>query len=167
MRRSMLGVALVATAAMGWAAGGAPAAAEAQPVAGQKLGGRVLAAYLEMAAALVADSPAGVAERAAKIAADAGSAAKGAAGAERAALESLATSAGRVTGKDVAALRGQFKDFSKAMEGYLRASGTPGWSLFYCPMAEGYWLQAVEEVSNPYYGKAMLRCGDRVEKIEG
>ncbi len=53
------------------------------------------------------------------------------------------------------------------MDAYLRASGTPGWSLYYCPMADGYWLQAAEPVANPYYGKAMLRCGDKVEKIEG
>ena len=73
--------------------------------------------------------------------------------------------AGKLTGKDVAALRGQFKELSKATDAFLRASGTPGWALYYCPMADGYWLQASEPVANPYYGKAMLRCGDKVAKI--
>lgn len=39
--------------------------------------------------------------------------------------------------------------------------------LVYCPMANddkgAYWLSAVEEVLNPYYGDMMLRCGE-VEK---
>jgi len=158
----MVGAAMLATAAMAFAA---PAPARA--AAGKELGGRVLASYYEMAASLVADSAAGVAERAARIAADAGAAAKsaGVPAAERAALEAIAAAAAKVDGKDVAALRAQFKEFSKAMDAFLRASGTPGWALYYCPMADGYWLQAAEPVANPYYGKKMLRCGDRVEKI--
>ncbi len=161
MKRSMFGAGVVAVAAMA-IAGATPAAA-----AGQELGGKVLASYYEMAAALVADSTAGVAEKAARVAADTGAAAKagGVSAAEKAALEAIAAAAGKVNGKDVAALRAQFKDFSKAMDAYLRATATPGWSLYYCPMADGYWLQASEPVANPYYGKAMLRCGDKVEKI--
>lgn len=163
MKRSMFGVAVVAVVAMA-TSGAAPAAA-----AGKELGGEVLASYYEMAASLVADSTAGVAEKAARVAADTGAAAKagGVSAAEKAALEAISKAAGRVNGKDLAAVRSQFKDFSKAMDGYLRATGTPGWSLYYCPMADGYWLQAAEPVANPYYGKAMLRCGDKVEKIEG
>jgi hypothetical protein len=29
----------------------------------------------------------------------------------------------------------------------------------YCPMAEAGWLQHGERITNPYYGKSMLRCG--------
>jgi hypothetical protein len=165
----MFGAALVAGVTLVVSASAPVAAAEARAAAGKELGGKVLASYYEMAAALVADSTAGVAEKAARIAADTGAAAKagGVSAAEKGALEAIAAAAGRVNGKDLAALRAQFKDFSKAMDGYLRATGTPGWSLYYCPMADGYWLQAAEPVANPYYGKAMLRCGDKVEKIGG
>lgn len=169
MKRSMFGAAVVAVVAMAISVSGPARASEAKGPAGRELGGKVLASYYEMAAALVADSTGGVAEKAAKIAAETGAAAKaaGVTAAEKAALEAVSAAAGKVSGKDLAALREQFKSFSKAMDGYLRASGTPGWSLYYCPMADGYWLQAAEPVANPYYGKAMLRCGDKVAKIAG
>ena len=32
-------------------------------------------------------------------------------------------------------------------------------TVMYCPMARGTWVQANGPVENPYYGKAMLRCG--------
>ena len=39
-----------------------------------------------------------------------------------------------------------------------------------CPMAfsgrGGKWLQNQEEVENPYFGQAMLRCGERVEDLQ-
>jgi hypothetical protein len=165
MKRSIVGAAVVAAVAMVLGGAASALAAEPKQVVGKELGGKVLSAYLEMAAALVGDSSDGVSERAGKIAADAGAAAKVAARAEKAALESLAAAAGKVNGKDVTALRGQFKELSKAMDAFLRASDTPGWALYYCPMADGYWLQAAEPVANPYFGKKMLRCGDRVEKI--
>ena len=167
MQRSMFSMASVVFLAMALSAVGSARAAETKSGAGMEVGGKVLAAYLEMGSALAADSLAGVTERATKIAADAGAAAGHATGAEKAALESLAAAAGKVTGKEIAALRAQFKGLSKATDAYLRATATPGWSLYYCPMADGYWLQAAEPVANPYYGKAMLRCGDKVEKVEG
>jgi Cu(I)/Ag(I) efflux system membrane fusion protein len=36
-----------------------------------------------------------------------------------------------------------------------------GWSLFECPMAEGYkrWLQPEAQMANPYMGRRMLKCG--------
>jgi hypothetical protein len=32
-------------------------------------------------------------------------------------------------------------------------------TVMYCPMARGTWVQDTGPVENPYYGKAMLRCG--------
>jgi hypothetical protein len=32
-------------------------------------------------------------------------------------------------------------------------------TVMYCPMARGTWVQDNGPVANPYYGKAMLRCG--------
>ena len=36
---------------------------------------------------------------------------------------------------------------------------------FYCPMKKAYWLSNVQAISNPYYGRAMLTCGNITETI--
>src|SRR5690625_5789886 len=42
--------------------------------------------------------------------------------------------------------------------------------LMFCPMAfnnqGAYWLQPNSELLNPYFGDAMLRCGDHLETFE-
>lgn len=40
----------------------------------------------------------------------------------------------------------------------------PGYFVMTCPMANADWLQSTKEVSNPYMGKQMLRCGSVKEK---
>lgn len=35
----------------------------------------------------------------------------------------------------------------------------------YCPMAKASWLQATEELANPYMGQKMLECGEIKETI--
>ncbi len=68
--------------------------------------------------------------------------------------------------------RAQFDDLSDALYAVTKKFGT-GSSLsiyrFYCSMAnEGrgaYWLQDKPETENPYYGKAMLKCGSQKEII--
>ena len=30
----------------------------------------------------------------------------------------------------------------------------------YCPMAKASWLQAGKKIKNPYFGQAMLTCGE-------
>jgi len=35
----------------------------------------------------------------------------------------------------------------------------------YCPMAKEYWLQTGDEIANPYFGSAMLRCGKFVDHV--
>jgi hypothetical protein len=37
-----------------------------------------------------------------------------------------------------------------------------GVEVMYCSMAEGRWLQRTQSVRNPYYGAAMLTCGERL-----
>ena len=32
--------------------------------------------------------------------------------------------------------------------------------IFHCPMTKGDWLQASEEMANPFYGFKMLKCGE-------
>ena len=40
----------------------------------------------------------------------------------------------------------------------------------FCPMADNnkgaFWLSLEEEIRNPYYGEAMLKCGEVRETIE-
>ena len=35
----------------------------------------------------------------------------------------------------------------------------------YCPMKKANWLSSEKEIKNPYYGNAMLTCGEVVETI--
>ena len=61
--------------------------------------------------------------------------------------------------------RRAFETFSDALTGAVRAFGVAGTGPVYravCPMVQGrdgFWLQDQEQVANPYYGAAMLRCG--------
>ena len=72
---------------------------------------------------------------------------------------------------DIATQRGHFK--------HLSAHITSGIKLFgvnqkvyrdFCPMADNnkgaFWLSLEEEIRNPYYGEAMLKCGEVRETIE-
>jgi len=36
----------------------------------------------------------------------------------------------------------------------------------YCPMKKVFWLSAEKDIRNPYYGSAMLTCGEVVETIK-
>lgn len=85
--------------------------------------------------------------------------------AEKPLYEAVATAAGQMKGGDIAALRAPMKELSVAVDAFLRAAGTKGWQLYFCPMADGYWIQTAEGVRNPYYGKSMLKCGDKVPGV--
>lgn len=123
--------------------------------------------YTEMHAAMAADSAEGVASAAAELAkrvrAEAGNTKDGAV------YESLAMAAEKMQGSDLVTLREQFKEVSKAFAAYVDVTGTAGAQLYYCPMADGYWAQKAADAGakNPYYGKSMLKCGARVDKVEG
>ena len=131
----------------------------------KQTGSELLGYYSTMYEALVADSAARVAESAARIASAARS--HGSQSRDKATYDSLAAAAEKVKGEDLKALREQFKGLSVAMDAFLRRAGTQGWSLYYCPMADGYWIQTAEGVRNPYYGASMLRCGDKVPGVTG
>lgn len=64
--------------------------------------------------------------------------------------------------KDIEGLRESFKKLSevyiknadpKAMKGLIKAS---------CPMANAKWIQKEGTLKNPYYGKSMLECGEKI-----
>jgi Cu(I)/Ag(I) efflux system membrane fusion protein len=67
--------------------------------------------------------------------------------------------------------RQHFESFSDALTAAVQVFGIEDAGPVYramCPMVqgrEGYWLQDEEVVANPYYGAAMLRCGEIVETL--
>lgn len=66
---------------------------------------------------------------------------------------------------DIESLRSEFSYMSRDMATLVRQFGIAEGELYlqYCPMAfdntGAYWLSAEQEISNPYFGDKMLRCG--------
>lgn len=157
----------------GQAAHDAPADHQADsPAAFRQDVGRLVTAQFALVQALADDDPA--AARAAALEVDAvlhdldGSALAGTAAREH--WNELAAAMHR--GLDGVARAGElepqrraFETFSDALTGAVRVFGVAGTGPVYraiCPMVQGrdgYWLQADEQIANPYYGEAMLRCG--------
>ncbi len=54
--------------------------------------------------------------------------------------------------------RDQFAQLSAKAE--KLAHGQPGFYVMHCPMAKKDWVQTSEQIANPYYGKAMSKCGE-------
>ncbi|NOZ22260.1 MAG: DUF3347 domain-containing protein [Planctomycetes bacterium] len=86
---------------------------------------------------------------------------------------SLSKTAGAASSvEDIEKLRKKFALLSDALIGVVKRLGQrEGKSLFqfHCPMALGNrgadWLQADKDTANPYFGGAMLKCGERVGEI--
>ncbi len=62
----------------------------------------------------------------------------------------------------IAPARQSFKELSKPMALWGTLSKPEGIAVAYCSMAPGGWLQKAGELRNPYYGAAMLTCGEVV-----
>jgi len=65
---------------------------------------------------------------------------------------------------DLAAARTAFSQLSDAviaLSEATKAEAGTGVHAMFCPMAKKQWLQKGDKVSNPYYGKAMLTCGEK------
>jgi hypothetical protein len=64
---------------------------------------------------------------------------------------------------DLAAARAAFSALSDAVVAYSEQTKTAGEGVhtMFCPMANKQWMQKGEKVANPYYGKAMLTCGEK------
>jgi hypothetical protein len=66
------------------------------------------------------------------------------------------------------AARDKFYALSNAVielvNGHMPEKDAAGYTLFYCPMAKGYWLQTdVKKLRNPYFGSEMLECGKKLK----
>jgi hypothetical protein len=79
-------------------------------------------------------------------------------------IETIAT----MTGKPIAEQREQFKSLSVRAIEFLRANPPDKTVLFvaHCPMVKADWLQTTKEISNPYYGQQMARCGEVTGSIQ-
>jgi Cu(I)/Ag(I) efflux system membrane fusion protein len=91
------------------------------------------------------------------------------------ALRQMEEGIGKMTvAKDIEEARAGFQYLSTGMKEAVKGLGAhtegPVFELF-CSMAfenkRAIWLQQQEEVLNPYFGPAMLRCGEVREKIKG
>jgi len=80
----------------------------------------------------------------------------------------LAKDAGRISEtKDLQKQREYFANFSTNMAVVAKAfklSEQPVY-LDYCPMKKASWLSAEKDIKNPYYGSAMLTCGEVKETL--
>lgn len=133
-------------------AAGLAAAGAASPASAAVADG-LAAPYLHIQMALANDSTEGVAEAARAIAAEAAGMGEPAA-AIAAAAESVAAAG------DLQSARDAFGPLSDALVAYGREVGFGELRLAYCPMVDREWLQAADEIRNPFYGSMMLTCGE-------
>ncbi len=74
--------------------------------------------------------------------------------------------------EDLSKQRENFIYLSEAMIKTVAAFGLQDKTVYvdYCPMANSdkgaYWLSDIAEIRNPYYGEAMLSCGEIVEQLK-
>jgi hypothetical protein len=116
----------------------------------------IVESYLEIHAQLASDKIDGVKTPAAALASKA--AAMGPSGA---AMAKAAKAVGSAA--DIQAAREAFGPLSDAVIAAARAEGfkdVSGVKVAYCPMVKKSWLQKEDQIKNPYYGSAMLTCGE-------
>jgi hypothetical protein len=64
--------------------------------------------------------------------------------------------------KDIAELRKSFKDLSEVFIANGDKKEMKGLTQATCSMAKAKWVQKSGPIANPYYGKSMLRCGEKI-----
>ena len=74
--------------------------------------------------------------------------------------------------RDIEIQRMAFSDFNIGIYQAVKSFGVTNNQVYYqfCPMAfndqGAYWLSNEEQISNPYFGDVMLRCGEVKEIIK-
>jgi Cu(I)/Ag(I) efflux system membrane fusion protein len=74
--------------------------------------------------------------------------------------------------KDIEIQRASFSQLTNALYTSIKIFGTKDLQAYYqfCPMAfdnkGAYWISREEQISNPYFGEQMLRCGETKEKLK-
>ena len=73
---------------------------------------------------------------------------------------------------DIEEQRSSFAEFNDNFHQSIKTYGLHHGTVYYqyCPMAFGkkgaYWLSNIKEIKNPYFGEAMLSCGETRETLE-
>jgi len=87
-------------------------------------------------------------------------------------LDTLRSATDKISGSsDIEEKRSAFADFNIAFHSTLKTFGIEHGTVYYqyCPMAFGekgaYWLSSVREIRNPYFGEAMMSCGETRETM--
>lgn len=74
--------------------------------------------------------------------------------------------------KDVEKQRASFEQLTDALYSSIKTFNVTGLQAYYqfCPMAfdnkGAYWISRKKEISNPYFGEQMLRCGETKETLK-
>jgi Cu(I)/Ag(I) efflux system membrane fusion protein len=128
-----------------------------------------LATYEKIRSLLADDQFEGVPKEAGRLAKVAEHAAERSEGALKDHLKAASTSASALQqAKDLDKARSAFGDLSRHIVGAVRAEPmlARGRHVYKCPMVKEYglWVQTSKEISNPYMGRKMLRCGEPAEK---
>lgn len=77
-----------------------------------------------------------------------------------------------ITGENLSDQRKSFAEFNAHLSEYFEESSLPSIEMYYqyCPMAENnegaYWFSEKQEIFNPYFGDAMLHCGENILKYQ-
>jgi len=73
---------------------------------------------------------------------------------------------------DITEQRASFTEFNNTFYNSIKTFGLHHGTVYYqyCPMANGdkgaFWLSTLKEIKNPYFGEAMLSCGETRETLE-
>jgi hypothetical protein len=59
-------------------------------------------------------------------------------------------------------LREEFKTLSEFYIKNVNKNELKGLIVATCPMAKARWIQKDGSIANPYYGKSMLECGEKI-----
>ncbi|UCH15771.1 MAG: efflux RND transporter periplasmic adaptor subunit [Bacteroidales bacterium] len=85
-------------------------------------------------------------------------------------LEHLNNALEKITGTtDIGEQRKAFAEYNLAFYKVMKNIGLSDGTVYYqyCPMADGdkgaYWFSNLKEIKNPYFGEAMLKCGETRE----
>lgn len=154
-----------ATVALAWV--GAVAVAGCAVADTPAAGDEMLGLYDRMQVALAGDSSAGVEEAAKSLAAQAEVVAGRAS--DPAPYRAVADNAKAVAAESgIEEQREAFRLLSLEMAKLVESGQLAEAVIFFCPMADAYWLQKAgdDALRNPYYGKSMLTCGSKVDKVE-
>ncbi|HCM76492.1 MAG TPA: efflux transporter periplasmic adaptor subunit [Cytophagales bacterium] len=76
-----------------------------------------------------------------------------------------------LSAKDIEIQRAAFSQLTNTLYSSIKTFGVQGLNAYYqfCPMAfdnkGAFWISDVKEISNPYFGEKMLRCGETKETL--